>query len=479
MSNKQKIFRDPVHGYIAIDEDIVNKYIDTPQFQRLRRIKQTNLDVLFPGANQTRFEHSLGVYFLGKKLFSSILEKQPSGEIKNELEKYKYTFEMACLLHDIGHAPMSHIGETFYDIPELISELKKEGITVKSTSAPHEMMSVLIGLRVFGTELQNGGEFDKDLFFRSITGALRSSEGCGQLTDVKKAIIPLLNSAFDVDKMDYIMRDSASAGIPSIELDLERIFNSAALVEHPTEKLVIAFGKSGFSVVTAIINNRNYMFKWIYGHHKVQYHYHIVTKFIKKLCEAQGLGKIFSHAVIRGKKQAKFGGVNISHTDDYDLWSIFKNAKLPKDFTILREQLFNRNHYKPFWKTKIEFDEEKKPFTSKMKYIMEGIDNPDVFFEKEIKPKCSSLKAEDILMFKHDPKIVYPDLSSNMFFYLEDKKSTKLVVKAYEDIFRKEADIHKKEEGDKLGKFMFHIFVNKNKYTHELYEHIVKTLSTL
>ena len=151
-------------------------------------------------------------------LFGSILEKCTSS-LKKKLEPYRHTVEMACLLHDIGHAPMSHIGETFYDRCELINELKEEKITVKSDLGLHEMMSVLIGLRVFGSELKEGVNFDKDLFFRLITGTLLNSEGCDKckLTDVKKAIIPILYSAFDVDKMDYIMRDSSSAGIPSIE----------------------------------------------------------------------------------------------------------------------------------------------------------------------------------------------------------------------------------------------------------------------
>lgn len=231
MPAKNKIFRDPVHGYISIDENIVDKFIDTPQFQRLRRIKQTNLDVLFPAANQTRYEHSLGVYYLGRKLFRSVLEKSPS-KYKSELERYQYTVEMACLLHDIGHAPISHIGEAFFDKHEISGALKKEGIKVEQDLSSHEMMSVLVGVRVFGNELKSGG-YDKDLFFRLITGSNLDSEGCRKQNDLRRAIIAILWSPFDVDKMDYIMRDSASAGVPSVELDLERIINSASLVNHP------------------------------------------------------------------------------------------------------------------------------------------------------------------------------------------------------------------------------------------------------
>lgn len=463
MSAKNKLFRDPVHGYIAIDEGTVANFIDTPQFQRLRRIKQTNLDVLFPAANQTRFEHSLGVYFLGRKLFNSILKKADA-EYQTELQGYKYTVEMACLLHDIGHAPMAHIGEFFFDKAKLIDELREEGLEVTSDLSPHEMMSVLVSIRVFGDKLTTGG-YDKDLFFRLITGALLTSDGCEPVTNLRKAIVQILNSAFDVDKMDYIMRDSSSAGIPSMGLDVDRIINAATLKPY-RGGLVLAFGKSGFSVVTAIINNRNYMHKWIYGHHKVQYQCHVLLKFIKRLCEEEyGLCNVFSFEALTGTP-ADFNGIKISYTDDHDLWHILKNAELPDLFNELRSQLFGRSHYKALWKTEIEFDEIKQDFAQTLGAIRVGMDTPDDFFEKSIKPHTPGIEENDIIMFKHDPKVIFPNLASNMFFYLTDKTTGQHVVKPYKDLF-----------GDEKGRGneMFHIFVTEDNYA-EKYKQIIHAL---
>lgn len=214
------------------------------------------------------------------------------------------------------------------------------------------------------------------------------------------------------------------------------------------------------------------MFKWIYGHHKVQYQYHVLNKFIKRLCETKDLGKVFSFKAITGKP-VDFDGFKISYTDDHDLWYIFKNADLPqRPFKILRDQLFNRNHYKPFWKTRIEFDELKKPFDTKIEYIVTQLADPDSFFERKIKPKIPALGVDDILIFKHDPKVVFPNLSSNMYFYLENK-SGEIVVKEYGELFGPEND------SDSLRKLMFHIFINKEKYSVGCYNQVIDVLKNL
>lgn len=124
---KTKKFRDPVYGYIEINEDIVHNIIDTATFQRLRNIRQTSYAPLYPSSLHNRFVHSLGVYHLGCLAFSAILQSLQENEekgtqilgglnslCKNKLVRYKELFELACLLHDVGHSPFSHTGEEFY-----------------------------------------------------------------------------------------------------------------------------------------------------------------------------------------------------------------------------------------------------------------------------------------------------------------------------------------------------------------------------
>lgn len=122
---KNKIIRDPIHGYISIN-DIDLKFIDTSTFQRLRRVKQSGCYTVYPSSNHTRFEHSIGVMHLSARVFETVTKKIPDDqidEIKPYLECFEKTVRYACLLHDVGHTPLSHTGEALFDIKSLKKEL--------------------------------------------------------------------------------------------------------------------------------------------------------------------------------------------------------------------------------------------------------------------------------------------------------------------------------------------------------------------
>ena len=125
-TEKTKKFRDPVYGYIEIEESIVHTIIDTATFQRLRNIRQTSYGPLYPSSLHNRFVHSLGVYHLGCLAFDSILHSLEVNEglgtkvlgelnalFKDKIDRYAQLFKLACLLHDVGHSPFSHTGEDF------------------------------------------------------------------------------------------------------------------------------------------------------------------------------------------------------------------------------------------------------------------------------------------------------------------------------------------------------------------------------
>ena len=181
-----KRLRDPIYGYIDIDDDIIDYIIDTATFQRLRTIIQTSYAPLFASAVHNRFVHSLGVYHLGKIVAHSFeTSAKETKIISSDLIDNKIKiFEYACLLHDVGHAPFSHTGEEFYlgpdssraelhrTIAELTGDTQFENeIKLKNyAAAPHELMSIIVALKSFPELFKN--DEDKSFFARCISGYL-------------------------------------------------------------------------------------------------------------------------------------------------------------------------------------------------------------------------------------------------------------------------------------------------------------------
>ena len=98
-----KIFLDTVHGYISVPNGYCDKFVDTANFQRLRRIEQLSSRSLYPCARHDRFVHSIGVFHIGERLLDTI--KSDGVELDESLRQ---SFLIACLLHDVGHSPFSH-----------------------------------------------------------------------------------------------------------------------------------------------------------------------------------------------------------------------------------------------------------------------------------------------------------------------------------------------------------------------------------
>ena len=179
-----KRLKDPIYGYIQIPVKYMTNIVDTAEFQRLRRIIQTSYSPLYSSAVHNRFVHSIGVFYLGT-LTVNQLKKEISEKINTslDLEIIGEIFKLACLLHDVGHAPFSHTGENFflgenYDYSQLHFKLaeaigssgfKKDIPEDTSLSAaPHEIMSALIGILRYTVFF--GDVEQKEFFARCITG---------------------------------------------------------------------------------------------------------------------------------------------------------------------------------------------------------------------------------------------------------------------------------------------------------------------
>jgi len=339
-----KVIRDVVHGYIELCKNDL-EIIDTPHFQRLKSIRQNNPFSVYPCANHTRFEHSLGVMHLGAKVFESLNEKRMRNGEPPFDEKLKATVRYACLLHDIGHAPFSHYGEQFFNRDDLIplfsSALKKRNVDVDLTfgdaGASHEICSCILSLEVYGDILERIG-IDFELFCRMIIG---EDYPLGS-ENIENTLIDILNSNTDVDKLDYVLRDSQMSGANLVALDVDRLVSA-----YMTYNGEIAFSGKSLSTIAGLIYGREAVYTWIVNHHVNVYTGCVLTKILKRAFNSDAEKDLFF----------SYPAITERFVDDYDVISHIRSKLRNGDTELnsLYQQLSSRQYYKPIWKNYVEF----------------------------------------------------------------------------------------------------------------------------
>jgi uncharacterized protein len=238
--NKRKIFNDPVYGFISIPDELIFDIIEHKYFQRLRRIKQLGLThLVYPGALHTRFQHSLGAMHL---MMRAINELKFKGLEINDEEALGVC--IAILLHDIGHGPYSHALE--HSIVEGIS---------------HEQIS-----RIFIERLNA-------IFNGKLDLALSIFNG-----DYKKMFLnKLVSGQFDMDRLDYLKRDSFFTGVSEGIVNYERLLNMINVVD---DNLVI--DAKGIYSVEKFIAARRLMYWQVYLHKTVLVAEFTIMKVLKR-----------------------------------------------------------------------------------------------------------------------------------------------------------------------------------------------------
>jgi HD superfamily phosphohydrolase len=272
--------KDPVHGYVYITEaekDVIDSY----PIQRLRRLRQlAGSEYVYPGANHTRFEHCLGVMYLAGK----VLENPHISQLISEEEEN--VCRIAGLLHDVGHGPFSHVFE---------------GVLIKNLDKTHEdLTSWIIKKSEVADKLEKMGYNPEEV------GEL----AVGKLHKKDRAFLDqIISSAVDVDKQDFIVRDTYHTGAEYGFIDVFRLIHALDVLG---ENLAVELG--ALSALEAIVIARIESFKSIY--------FHRVGR-AAQIMLATAMEKANSELGLTGFKTPE----EFMALDDYTVWSALKNCK--------------------------------------------------------------------------------------------------------------------------------------------------------
>ena len=313
-SERAKIINDPIYGFIDIDKGIINDLINHEYFQRLRRISQLGLSYLvYPGAHHTRFQHAIGCLHLMKKAISQLERK--GHKITHE---EKEGVQIAILLHDIGHSPFSHALER-----TLVKNINHEDITLIYMHRFNEIFTgkLSLAIKIFTNNYK------------------------------KKFLHQLVSSQLDVDRLDYLKRDSFFTGVTEGNVGVDRIIN---MLEVQNDNLVIE--EKGIYSIEKFLLTRRLMYWQVYLHKTVISSEHMLIQLIRRaIYLVKNSKKIYLTPELEyflknnfNKRDLKSNNLfikNFSNLDDHEIFTCLKYWTKNTDYVLskLARRLLNRN----------------------------------------------------------------------------------------------------------------------------------------
>lgn len=317
LSNKRKIFNDPVYGFITIPNELIFDLIENPYFQRLRRIKQLGLThLVYTGALHTRFQHAMGALHLMMQAVETL--KIKGYIISSEEENALY---IAILLHDIGHGPFSHALEN-----SIVHNITHEDLSEIFMNKLNE---------IYKGQLSTAIDIFKNIY-------------------PKNFLHQLVSSQLDMDRLDYLMRDSYFTGVSEGVIGYDRIIKMLAVVN---DQLVIE-AKGIYSIEKFIISRR-LMYWQVYLHKTVISAENLLVKILKRAKElAQNKEQLFATPSLQFflynnftkndfNKDIKILN-SFAELDDNDIMSTIKVWSNHHDYILstLCKYLINRNLFR-------------------------------------------------------------------------------------------------------------------------------------
>jgi len=231
--------RDPIHGFIQADA-LETELLGSRPVQRLRSIRQLGLThLIFPGAEHSRFSHALGAMHLAGRLYDALAVESDGLLDVDPRAPARRALRAAALLHDVGHAPFSHTAESLFDQP-----------------IDHEEMTRrLLGLPEISLAFERHG-VDRELVLRLLSGEVEGET---------RLLAQAISSELDVDKMDYLLRDSMFCGVQYGRFDLERVLDTVVPIQDPDSgRWGLGVEEGGVHALEALVLARYYMFTQVY-----------------------------------------------------------------------------------------------------------------------------------------------------------------------------------------------------------------------
>ncbi len=311
--NKKKIINDPVYGFIKIPGELVFDIIQHPWFQRLRHIKQLGLtDLVYPSAQHTRFQHALGSMHLMGWALTTLRDKG----IEISQQEFEAA-QLAILMHDIGHGPFSHALED-----SLLTGIK------------HESLSYL-----FMEQLNKQFNGSLDLALKIFRNSYK-----------RKFFNQLVSSQLDIDRLDYLKRDSFFSGVPEGSIGVDRIL---AMLNVYRDQLVVE--EKGIYSIENFLNARRLMYWQVYLHKTTVSAERMVVNLIRRAQYLVKAGEIVPASAaldffLKNSVTLQDFRENLStllyfgKLDDQDIWGAVKRWLTHDDFILatLSAMLYER-----------------------------------------------------------------------------------------------------------------------------------------
>ncbi|MEO9514010.1 MAG: HD domain-containing protein [Flavobacteriaceae bacterium] len=374
-TNKLKVFNDPIYGFIGTPNELIFNLIAHPYFQRLRRISQMGMSYLvYPGAHHTRFHHALGSMHLMTKAIQILRWKNITISTEEETGLL-----CAILLHDIGHGPFSHALEKF-----IVPALSHEEISLE-----------------FMIELN-----------KEFRGRLDTAIDIFKGTYPKPFMNQLVSSQLDMDRLDYLKRDSFYSGVTEGNINSERLISMLNVVDG---HLVVE--EKGIYAVEKFLMARRFMYWQVYLHKTGLVAEQLLVRIMKRARELMQTGKDIKlgypfSSFFKKERPIQFDSTMLSDfslLDDTDILAAIKAWQFHEDFVLSKmcQMLLNRNLLNIKIKNKPVNDERNEERLNNIArhYNITLTEAAYFVFKGEISNKAYNEKHQTINILKKNGKV--------------------------------------------------------------------------